>query len=243
MHKTKKNLEETSEAILDEAFENAIDTVADEESEDKEEVSENIEESTEDKFEVEETETENDDVSENDNEVEQKTDEESDVVETVKDSDDEFMESITEQKMSPEQAKKKIEFWQKTIENAEERIEELEPIHQVYTNDGLDPVMDEVKKSLQKSVDDENVKDITKNAKLIDAIHIVSDLIRDLNSNYVQNKRDIEKAKSEIERIGTVQLDIFENAEKDSTDVDTKEPVEQSPSTEQTGSEVSEEAA
>jgi len=168
----------------------------------------------EDAEEITETEAEELENETSDDDVEEDAEETSEEIE--KDSDDEFMDSISEepQKYTPAQAKQKLAFWQNSIETAEKRIDELEPIHQVHVNDGLDPIMDEVKKSLNSAVNEEKTKEIKDHAKTIEAIHIVSKLIRDLNSDYVQCKRDIERYKAEIEKLGVVQLDIFEEAEK-----------------------------
>ena len=155
----------------------------------------------------EEQKTECEDDSESENVISEKDD--NDFVDT--DSDDEFVESITDKKLSPEQAKKKIAFWTNSIKQAEERLVQLEPIHQVYINNGLNPVMEEVKKSLRNDLEDEKVKEIKDTAKVIESIHVVNKLIANLNSDYIQNKRDIEKYQSEIERIGSIQLDIFED--------------------------------
>lgn len=205
MAKRRKNEEAAIEETIVEAVEEIVETneSADTSEVDFEEVTEVCEtitedEPTEDDFKSEDIETP---------EAEEETEEEQD---PRNQADDEFMESITEQKLSPAQAKAKIKHWEESIQKAQERVDELEPIHQVYQHNGLDPVMEEVKKSLLQNVEDEKVKDIKDSAKIIEAIHIVGSIIATLNSDYTQNKRDIDRYQGEIEKLGVVQLDIFE---------------------------------
>ena len=119
--------------------------------------------------------------------------------------DEKFMDDVTEAKMTPERATKKIKEYEEEIETLKIRIEEISPVAELPN---LDPLKDLVKEQTISAVENMTSYDMKESSKCakagisgLESIAFTEGLLRQIRSELSSKKSRIEFCEKEIESL------------------------------------------
>lgn len=125
--------------------------------------------------------------------------------EEMKDSDDEFMETIEEEPLTPEKAKKRKESLMAGMENSQKIVDSLKDLAEANKSGALKILKDKVKDTLTSSLEVEDIKELKDGVKQLEAVKVTLGLIETLCSQYTMALTDIDKYKQQLEDLKELQ--------------------------------------
>ena len=121
------------------------------------------------------------------------------------DSDDEFMEEISEEPLTPENAKKRRESLMAGMENSQKIVDSLKDLAEANKSGALKILKDKVKDTLTSSLEVEDIKELKDGVKQLEAVKVTLGLIETLCSQYTMALTDIDKYKQQLEDLKELQ--------------------------------------
>jgi len=145
--------------------------------------------------------------------------EDSAVSEEETDSDDEFMQSIAEEPLTEDKARKQRESLLASIANCQKTVDSLHDLAEANKTGALNILRDKVKDTLSSSLEDEDIKELKDGVKQLEAVKVTLGLIGTLCGQYATAQADIKRYQEQLSDLKEkcIQLSLpFEDTQTDS---------------------------